>query len=384
MRRRIPLAWLQLAAEKRRLLAAVAGIAFAAMLMLMQLGFRDALLAGATLVIDRLDADVVLISPVYEHMSQSTTFSDRRLVQALGAEGVEAVAPLYVRLARWRNPESGRHFVVLLAGFDVSRRTFTLPGVHEQARTLAVPDVVLVDTAARPELGPIPEWFESTAQVVSEINGRRVSVGGLFRLGTSFGINGVVIMSDLNFVRVVPDRSLHMIDVGLIRLARGADPVRVRDALRALMPGDVSVLTLQEYAQKERDYWLRASPVGFIFNLGLAIGFIVGAVIVYQILYSDVADHLAEYATLKAMGCSDLRLTGVVLREAVILAALGFVPGLLIAWLLYGLTQRQTNLPMLMTPWRIAGVLALTVAMCCVSGALATRKLRSADPADVF
>jgi putative ABC transport system permease protein len=384
MRGRISLAWLQLVAEKRRLLAAVAGITFAAMLMLMQLGFRDALLASATLVHDRLDADLVLISSIYEYLAQSTAFPERRLVQALGAPGVEAVAPVYVTLGTWKNPDTGRDFVALLLGFDVARRTFTLPAVEEQSRTLALPDVVVADTASRPEMGPIADWFGSRGEVVSEFNGRRVTVRGLFQLGTSFGINGNLMTSDLNFARMVPSRPLHMIDVGLIRLAPGVDPIPVRDHLRTALPNDVSVLTREEFVQKERDYWLKASPVGFIFNLGLAIGFIVGAVIVYQILYSDVSDHLAEYATLKAMGYSDLRLTGVVLREAVVLAVLGFIPGLLIAWVLYGFTERETNLAMMMTPARIAGVLLLTVVMCCASGALATRKLRSADPAEIF
>ena len=384
MRGRIPLASLQLVAEKLRLAAAVAGITFASMLMLMQLGFRDALLASATLVHDHLAADLVLISPLYEYLSQATSFSDRRLVQALGVEGVSEVAPFYVTLARWKNPQSGGDFVVMLIGIHSARQTFLLPAVRDQMRALTVSDVVLADTAARPEMGPVAEWFGSRGPVVSELNGRRVTVAGLFTLGTSFGINGLLITSDVNFVRLVPTRSRHMIDVGLIRLVPGADPVRVRDRLRAVMPKDVVVLTREEYARKEQEYWLGASPVGFIFNLGLAIGFIVGAVIVYQILFSDVSDHLAEYATLKAMGFSDLRLTGVVLREAMLLAVLGYVPGLVIARLLYGLTQRETNLPMLMTPQRIAGVFALTVLMCCASGALATRKLRSADPADIF
>jgi heterocyst specific transport system permease protein len=382
--RRIPVAWRQLASERLRLAAAVAGITFAAMLMLMQLGFREALLESATLVHDRLDADLVLISPLYQYLVEATSFPDRRLVQALGAEGVAAVAPVYVTLAKWRNPENGRAFLVALIGFDVRRPTLTMPDVRERLGALALPDAVLVDAASRPEIGPVAAWVRSGVPVVSEVNGRRVTVAGLFTLGTSFGVNGMILTSDLNFARMVPDRPIHMIDIGLIRLASGADPVQVRDHLRSILPPDVRVLTRQEFADAEQAYWLNTSPVGFIFDLGTTMGLIVGVVIVYQILYTDISDHLPEYATLKAMGFSDRRLVGIVFREAVILAVLGFVPGLLIAQGLYVMTRTQTNLPMLMTPARVLGVFALTVTMCVGSGALAARRLRSADPAEIF
>jgi putative ABC transport system permease protein len=383
-RRRIPVAWRQLASERLRLAAAVAGITFASMLMLMQLGFREALLQSATLVHDRLDADLVLISPLYQYLVEATSFPDRRLVQALGAEGVEAVAPVYVTLAKWRNPETGRAFLVALIGFDVTRPTLTMADVRDHLSALALPDSVLVDAASRPDIGPVADWVRSGVPVVSEVNGRRVTVAGLFTLGTSFGVNGMIMTSDLNFVRMVPNRPLHMIDIGLIRLASGADPVHVRDHLRSVLPPDVRVLTRQEFADEEQAYWLNTSPVGFIFDLGTTMGLIVGAVIVYQILYTDISDHLPEYATLKAMGFSDRRLIGIVFHEAAILAVLGFLPGLLIAQSLYVMTRTQTNLPMLMTPARILGVFALTVAMCMGSGALAARRLRSADPAEVF
>jgi len=383
-RRRIPVAWRQLASERLRLAAAVAGITFASMLMLMQLGFREALLQSATLVHDRLDADLVLISPLYQYLVEATSFPDRRLVQALGAEGVEAVAPVYVTLAKWRNPETGRAFLVALIGFDITRPTLTMVDVRDHLGALALPDSVLVDAASRPDIGPVADWVRSGVPVVSEVNGRRVTVAGLFTLGTSFGVNGMIMTSDLNFVRMVPNRPLHMIDIGLIRLASGADPVQVRDHLRSVLPPDVRVLTRQEFADEEQAYWLNTSPVGFIFDLGTTMGLIVGAVIVYQILYTDISDHLPEYATLKAMGFSDRRLIGIVFHEAAILAVLGFLPGLLIAQGLYVMTRTQTNLPMLMTPARIIGVFALTVGMCMGSGALAARRLRSADPAEVF
>jgi len=382
--RRLPLAWRQLAGEKLRLAAAVAGITFAAMLMLTQLGFREALLTSATLVHDHLDADVVLISPLYEFLVQPVSFPDRRLYQALSVSDVKDVAPVYVSLAKWRNPVSGQQPMVLLLGFDIARPTFTLPALEANARELTLPDVVLADKAARPDIGPLGDWFRPSGEIVSEVNGRRITVKGLFELGSSLAVNGLFVTSDANFVRIMPERSRHMIDVGLVRVAAGASPAAVRDRLRATLPNDVRVLTREEFADLEKAYWLKTSPIGFIFNLGTFMGFVVGAVIVYQILYSGVADHLAEYATLKAIGYSKRRLMAIVQRQALTLAAFGYLPGLLIAEGLYEAARRGAFLPISMTVGRAVSVFLLTVLMCCGSAALAARKLRSADPAEIF
>jgi putative ABC transport system permease protein len=107
-------------------------------------------------------------------------------------------------------------------------------------------------------------------------------------------------------------------------------------------------------------------------------------VIVYQILYTDVSDHLAEYATLKAMGYTDTYLLGVVFQEAILLAGLGYIPAFALAVLLYDLTANATLLPIAMTFNRAVLVLLLAVSMCFISGAIAVRRLRAADPADIF
>jgi putative ABC transport system permease protein len=155
----------------------------------------------------------------------------------------------------------------------------------------------------------------------------------------------------------------------------------VREALSA--GGDVKVLSKAEFLAHEKRYWQTRTAIGFIFSLGTLMGFIVGIVIVYQILYTDVADHLPEYATLKAMGYRDIYLLGVIFQEAIILACIGFLPGLALSGLLYYNAAKATRLPIVMTVARAIMVLILTVIMCGVSGAIAVGKLRSADPADI-
>ncbi len=175
-----------------------------------------------------------------------------------------------------------------------------------------------------------------------------------------------------------------LIDIGVIKLKPDADVQLVLAHLKSRLPKDVKVLTLEEYAQAEIAFWNASTPVGYTFDLGVVIAFIVGAVIVYQILYSDVTDHLPEYATLKAMGFRDRYFLIVVFQESLILAALGFIPGTLIALGLYQITYIATLLPMAMDGGRVVFVFALTAIMCSVSAATAVRKLQAADPADIF
>ncbi|MDQ1077689.1 DevC protein [Pseudoroseomonas cervicalis] len=191
-------------------------------------------------------------------------------------------------------------------------------------------------------------------------------------------------MSETNFRRLMPERPFSNADLVAIRLRPGADPAAVRDRLAALLPPDVAVLTQPELVAWELRYWETATPIGFIFTFGSLMGLIVGMVIVYQILFSDVAGHLREYATLKAIGYTNAYLGRVVLSAALLLAVLGFIPGAIAAGLLYEVVGRATFLPLAMEWGRSLMIFAMIFGMCGLAGLLAMRKLRDADPADMF
>jgi len=381
--RGIPLAWQQLTREKRRFAAALAGISFAVTLMMMQLGLRDALYKNATKVHDRLRGDLVVVSAEYEYLFSTRNFSQRRLYSALAVDGVAGVAPLYAGIGVWKNPVSRAEHRILVMGFRTDAPVFDFPEVNTRLREINQPDVALWDANSRHEFGPIAALM-AAGPLATEVNERRVHVAGLFRMGPTFGSSGHVITSDLNFLRLFPDRREGLIDMGFITLAPGTDPARARDAVDAVLPSDVRVMTRDEFIAVERGYWAEHLPIGFIFNLGSLMGLIVGGVIVYQILYADVVDHLPEYATLKAMGYSDRHLFGVIAQESWFLSCLGFIPGFLVAQGLYWLMQTQTNIPIDMTVTRVVSVFLLTLSACALSGAIAMRKIRQADPAEVF
>jgi len=381
---RIPLAWLQLAHERLRLLAATAGIAFAVILMLMQLGFQDAMLNSAGVQFRHMSCDLALVSPQYQHLLTFAVFPERRLYQCLAMDGVDSVEPVYLGQAPWKSPWTRRDRTILMIAFQPRPGYFDLPGVDQHLGALKQDDTLLFDRRARPEFGPVGRELDAGRRVITEIAGRRVEGVGTFTMGTSFGVDGTVIMSDRSFFRILSFRKRELVNVGLIRLKPGFDAERVRAQLAATLPGDVNVVTHEGLVDLERTFWSTNTPVGFVFQLGLSIGMLVGCVIVYQILYTDVSDHLQEYATLKAMGYRDRYLFGVVMQESVILSVFGFLPGLAISRVLYRFAEEATLLPLTMAPDRIAAVYGLTLGMCMVSGAFAMRRLRRAAPAEIF
>jgi putative ABC transport system permease protein len=384
MWRKIPLAWLQLTREKPRLIVALAGIAFADFLMFMQLAFREALFESNVRLHTSLEGEVVLINPQSNAVNFLESFSQRRLYQALDLKEVASVHPIYVGLTSWKNPQTRRSSEVQVIAANPNELVFNLPGMQQNLKPIKMPDVVLFDRGSRPDFGPIATDFDRGKKVETEVGGRRIRVGGVVELGASFGSDGNIVTSDLNFFRLFKNRKAGLIDIGLIKLKPGANPETVVAQLRQYLPKDIQVLSKQEFIQKEKDYWATSTPIGFIFALGTVMGFIVGTVIVYQILYSEVSDHLSEYATLKAMGYSQTYLLLVVFQEAFILASLGYIPGFGFAVFLYSIAKNATLLPIYMTVSRAILVFLLTMLMCFISGLISVRKLQAADPADVF
>lgn len=387
---KISTAWLQLKHEKMRLMVAIGGISFAVVLIFMQLGLRVALLDSGVALYSKLEGDIFLLSPRSTGLIAMENFSERRLYQALAFPEVKSVIPLYLGFAQWKNPQTRNYWRnIYIIGFELNKNVFNLEGVNNNLDKLKEPDVVLFDAGSRTEFGPVVELFNLQGKVETEIgdrgpNNRKITVVGLFQLGTSFGADGNLITSDLNFFRIFIQRQKGFINLGLVQLHPGYNPEKVIRKLKNYLPPDIKVMSRTELMDVEKEYWNTTTPIGFVFTFGVILGTIVGIIIVYQILYSNVSEHLAEYATLKAMGYKHRYLLTVIFQQALILAILGYIPGFFITLVMYQTAQQATKLPIEMESTRALTVLILTILICFSSGAIAVRKLQEADPADIF
>ncbi|HEX7447179.1 MAG TPA: ABC transporter permease DevC [Pirellulales bacterium] len=377
-----PLAWLNLLHDKTRTLVATAGVAFAVVLILMQLGFLNSVRATATQIYDQLRFDILLTSPQYIYISKAGTFPQTRLFQAESVMGVAAARPLYLDFNFWLNnapsePNPVRRGIFIIA-FPLEDRPFRIPQLDADLTALKEQGHVMMDSFSRKQFG---KWRDNPDL---EVGGRKIEVVGQFAMGTGFGADGDIVVSDRTFAELAPHHKLSEVSLGLVSVTPGSSPAAVADRLRRRLPPDVDVYTREQIIAREREHWVKRTSVGVIFTLGVLVGFIVGIAIVYQVLSSDIANHLAEYATLKAMGYSSWRLARVVLVQAMILAVAGFAPGWLISRLLYWLTAEGAHIPMRLSMGLSLSILLASVAMCAISGIASLRKVNSADPADLF
>jgi putative ABC transport system permease protein len=374
---RTPLAWLNLRHDKTRTATALAGTAFAVVLILMQLGFFKSILHTATVVYDQLEFDVALSSVKYRQMLKAGYFDRDRLEIARALPEVADAYPLDCALQLYRNPETQLKRAILILGVD-PRRHYLKAVTREQVDQLFPRGRVLLDELSRPEYGP------RYAGLQSEIGDKRIEVTSLFTLGTGFGADGTVVTNEETFADIFAPRTINQISLGLLKLKPGSDPDVAVAKLRRLLPADVAVHTRAAFIAQEQYYWVVKTNVGVIFGLGVLVAFLVGTAIVYQVLSADIARRMPEYATLKAMGYPGSYLTGVILKQASIIGVLGFVPGWLLADALYAVTRRQAHLWMEMGVALPIIVLVLSILMCCLSGLASLRKVHSAAPAELF
>jgi len=386
----IPLAWLQLVKQKVRFFVALAGIAFVAVLMFMQIGFQDALYASATQLHKHLEGDLFLISSQYKSLTSTQSFPRSRLYQILGFNGIESVAPLYLQFAKLKNPINGRKYPIYVLGFEPVKSIFRLPEIEQNFQLLKIPDQVFFDRAARPEFGPIAEYFQNNQPITMEIFsylatvGYKVKVSGLFSLGPSFGVDGNLIVSSSTFFKIFPEHGANEVDIGLIHLQANVNPRTILATLSKSLPSDVIIMARQEFIDFEKSYWTLRTPIGFVFNLMVMMAFVVGVIVVYQILYSNISTHFVQFATLKAMGFRNKYLLNVVFQQALILAVLGYIPGFAISLGLYDIAKDATKLPIVMDFSKGLLVFTSVIFMCLTSGFFSTNKLRKVDPAEIF
>jgi putative ABC transport system permease protein len=378
------LAWRQLRAERARLFSAMAGVMFAAVLVFMQLGFRSALFDSATRLLASMEAEIFLMSPMTVASFRPEPVPRIRAHQALALPEVTQAVPVYMTQATWRNPQDGSRRMIQMIGFDVEAGAMQFEGMDPLIPALRRIDTAAFDTRSRPEFGDVQALFSERGPFEVQVGNRMVEIVGLVTIGPSFGADGNLVVSEVNFRRMVPVRQAANTDIVAIRLKPGTDIAATQARLREILPADVMVLNHDELVAHERRYWETATPIGFIFAFGSVMGLIVGMVIVYQILFSDIANHLREYATLKAIGYSNFYLARVVMAAALILAVLGFLPGAALSTWLYGVVADATFLPLTMTVERASMVFGLIFGMCALAGLLAMRKLRDANPADMF
>ncbi|MEM8549744.1 MAG: ABC transporter permease DevC [Verrucomicrobiota bacterium] len=380
----IPLAWLNLIKEKKRFFAAVAGITFAVTMMMFQMGLNTALFQQVVGPHAKMKADIFIVSSHYEYLGVSKGFPLRRLVQAGGLSTVERTIPMYVGALPMVNTDNQSSREVFALSWDPAYPAFNDEEIESQRWKLKREGVALYDRLSRPELGPFVQQVEETGEAVTEVANRRMTFEGLFSCAPTFVADGILLTNKSTFLPLWPGEGSSVVSLGLVQLKEGSDAQAAVAALQEMLPNDVRIYTRDGFLQYELNYWRERTPIGFVITASMAVALIVGMVIVYQILYTDVNDHLEEYATLKSIGFRDSYFNSVILQESFILSVFGFVPGTILTAVMFAFTRQAAHLATYLDLTNCLIIFGLTLGMCMAAGGLATRKLRAANPAEIF
>lgn len=408
-----PLAILNLWHQGAKTIVNIGGVAFALLLVFMQLGFMGAVSTTATNVLENLDFDVQVRARDYLHLYEPGMIDRKWLDSIEGVAGVREAVPFWVTIQNWRRlptgpqaeqPFSSNYLPIAVMASRPADTVFVDPRIGQLTSLLSTPDAILLDDSTQKDYGPWngKKFGEEDFQRRPEIGGKSFVIRQTFKLGTGLAANGALITSDDGYGRITPWDPNKQISLGLIRLKdpapRNAELVAQEILSTVSLPagahkvnsseptplGAIDVLTKKEVLKRERFRWLWQTPIGLIFQLGVVLALLVGAAIVYMVLSTDVAHRLPEYATLLAMGYSRKYLASIVMTQALALCSMGMLTAWLAAEGLYRLTTMISQIPLAMNFERVIWVAILGVAMCCISGLLALRKLWKAEPASLF
>lgn len=366
--------------NKARLALSLCGISFATLVLFMGIGFFNGLNDSQARLATVLKADLVMMNIRSRSINSFRKMHRTRLFQATGFEEIIAVVPIYEGQTTLTNPQTGMSKTIFFLAFPTGTQPFSIPGMDTYAKQLRHQGKILFDAKSRKVFGTIKQGMDV------DIKGIPHHVAGIVRMGPNFSKNGYILMSDVTLLsgigagRINPEK----ISFGLFTTKPGTDIPALKSKLEKAFPDDFKFMTPEEMKKFEINFTTRSTPVGALLGIGLIVGFGIGVIISYQILFNEVTDHMPQFATMKAVGFSKRFLVGIVLKEALLLSVMGFFPGLLASIGLYVFIEHFTKIIMIMNTQRILVVFILTVVMCNIAGVLAVKKVLGADPAELF
>lgn len=373
----VAVAWNNALQNKKRTATAISGIAFSILLIFMQLGFLDGTKTAAASLFQCFDYDLGVVSDKYSFMGAPGSFDRIRLSQAMVVPEVEDWMTLSAENGWWKNPDTDIESELIIFGISLKERFIKDPDILAGLDTISRREAVMVDLYSHNSYGDLSIGREV------DINGRTVNIAAHFTLGVTLFSDGCVIVGNESFSRLtsIPPRQ---VNYGFLRLHQGADPVAVKDRLADILPNDVMVFTRDEMIRQDQDYFIAVKPVGIIFELGVVVSFIVGVVILFQVLNTDISNRLNEFATLKAMGFKSFFIYGIGIKQALLYSLLSYFPALAFAAVIFRVVHALSRLPMELTLGMAAFVFSISLLMCVISCVLGLQKVRRTDPAELF
>ncbi|WP_341881029.1 FtsX-like permease family protein [Synechococcus sp. UW140] len=386
--KRLPLAIKQLKDSPIKTAAATAGICFSNVLVFFQLGLLESIYQSQSRPYSLLDGEIVIVSSRFKRLSQSPTISISEIMRAKGVEGVAKVSTLSIELGTVLIKSEGMTTNAQIYGIDPLNSALDTEKIGLDLKLVDLYERAAIDTLSRPSYvrDAKREMIQKNSYRTNLID-KRILINSTAKIGSTFASDMSLVMSQNNLLHYYPKRNQHIANLGVVKISKNYAKERVKKALsEKLFPngGTVSAMLIEEISKTEMNYWSKNTALTFIFGLGVIVGFVVSGIILYQILYSDVISHLPEYATLLALGYTNIFVIKIVFTQALILTLMSFPFSILISMGLYSIMMSASNLLIYMTIGRAIIVASLSIATSMISCYIATNKLREVDPSTLY
>jgi len=361
---------------RMRFVIAVAGTAMPILLLLLQLALVQAVRTEVTRLYNAFDFDLVLVPATYEYMFSNGSFDRVRLAQARAVEGVADTFSLNVVGGAWTDQDFQRS-PIMVVGVDNNPNFIADPQIRDGIASLTTGNEVLVDRFSSSSLGPLVPGTSA------RLDDRPVTISGQFSLGMFFYASGAAIIRNVNLPQLTGDSS-GGVSFGLIAASPGSDPEIIRQKLLKALPPDVRVFSRHELLDDEQRFFLSTKPFGIMVEVGMIVAFLAGAVILWQVLSSEIMRRLNEFATLAAMGYSATFILGVGFCETFLLGLVSFLPAAVIGGIILEGLELTTHLPAWPDFRLWLELLGIVLLMCALCGISVAQRIARAEPASLF
>ena len=363
--------------HKARTFTAALGIVFAVFLMFLQIGFLQAVKKEATLLYEYFSFDLAVISPEYQFLYSPPSFDRIRLIQAKSLPDVTDTFNLNINIGGWIDPETELRSSMLMIGVDRKDHFIKEQKITSGLNNMAGRNSVLLDEFSHSDFG------HRKVGANGVINRRNTTVVGLFQLGLFFYAEGAIIV-DNQYFHSYARKSSRQTSIGLIQLKKGTDLTLAKKQLAMVLPEDVKVISKSELINQEQRYFVSIKPLGIIFNAGVFIALVIGIVILFQVLSTEINNRMREFATLKAIGFGNSFVYGIGVVQTMIFAIIGFIPAMILCSQVFNVIYDLSHLPTKVNLSLVSDVIILVIAMSFFSALITLQKIRRANPAELF
>ena len=362
--------------DKARFLTTVTGVGFAVALVYVQVGLFAGLLASASITIERMDADLWVVARNTPNVDFANAFPETYVGRVRSVPGVDRADNLIVWFATVALPGGAKESAVIYALRDFTRWNLPWKVLEGDPGDLRRGPYVFLDDSAARRFGP----FE--VGQYREFSGHRLKIIGRTAEARSFTTSPIAFLDYRVAQSLAPsDLDRRTTDI-VVKLEPGADPGLVAAEIRRRLPYH-DVHTRAEWSRLSRDYWIESTGLGLTMFLTVSLGCRVGVIVVAQTLYTSTVEHLAEFATIKAIGGRDRDIYGVILEQASISACLGYLLGTAATLALVPALAR-IDMPLVVRADHAAAIFAGALGLCLLASAWSFRRIAALDPAIVF